>query len=76
MSVKELFKKLGYENLFWQADHTIEYVKYEEDDFYGKKLVTSIAFHKRNKKIKIVGVITIEELQAINKQCEELRWNE
>ena len=75
MNAKEMFEKLGYETeLFWQKDHTIEYLKREEDDFYGMAVMTSIIFHKRLKQIKINGIINKDDLQAINKQIEELGW--
>lgn len=75
MTAKKMFKELGYEtNCWWQKDHTIEYVKYEEDDFYDKRLSISIIFHKRAKMVKVVGTLAVEDLQAINKQIEELGW--
>lgn len=76
MKAKEMFKQLGYKtDCIWQKDHTIEYVKYEEDDFYDKRLSVSIIFHKRAKIVKVVGVLAVNDLQAINKQIEELGWN-
>jgi hypothetical protein len=75
MSAKEMFEKLGYEtDLFWQKDYTIEYLKRKEDDFYGMIIATTITFHKRLKQIKINGTINKDDLQAINKQVEELGW--
>lgn len=75
MNAKEMFEKLGYEaDLFCQKDHTIEYLRREEDDFFGTSVVSSIIFNKRLKKIKIVGILKIEDIQAINKQIEELGW--
>ena len=76
MSAKEMFEELGYEtDLFWQKDHTIEYLKREEDDFFETSVVSSIIFNKRLKKIKLCGIIDIKDIQAINKQVEELGWN-
>lgn len=75
MSAKEMFEKLGYEtDLDWQKDHTIEYIKRKEDDFFGTSVVSLIIFNKRLKVIKLNGIIGIKELQAINKQVEELEW--
>lgn len=74
MTAKEMFEKLEYIRPYYEKDHTIEYISYQEDDFYGRTLKTSIIFNKRTKSIKIVGIITLEELQAINKQIEELGW--
>jgi len=75
MKAKKMFEGLGYEtNCWWQKDHTIEYAKYEDDEFYGTRLDCSIIFHKRTKKVKIVGACSIDELKAINQQCKELGW--
>ena len=76
-TAKEMFEKLGYKtDLWWEKDHTIEYLKKEEDEFEGYRIVSSIIFYKRLKKIKVSGVISIKDLQAINKQVEELGWGE
>lgn len=75
MTAKEMFEKLGYEtDLYWQKDHTIEYIKRKEDDFFGTSVVSSIIFNKKLKMIKLNGIIDIKDIQAINKQIEELGW--
>jgi hypothetical protein len=68
MTAKEMFKKLRYENI-QSRDKTL--LKYERN---GMK---KIWFDLENKEILIDGVcyFTLEELQAINKQVEELGWN-
>lgn len=39
MTAEEMFEKLGYKtDLLWQKDHTIEYLKREEDDFLEHQL--------------------------------------
>lgn len=73
MSAKTMFKKLGYE-LFITSDNEICYM--------GEKHNWYISFYLDDKVIKCsqndfydtsIG-ISIEELQAINKQIEELGW--
>ena len=56
--------------------------KYEETKnevniyyIFDKGIEPSISFLKNNKEIAVKDVITLEELQAINKQIEELGWN-
>lgn len=76
MTAKEMFEKLGY--------------KYYEDDIYFLKYYKTyklshdkeIKFHKADKTFTVKddnGInyrwINLKELQAINKQIEELGWN-
>ena len=88
MTAQEMFKKLNYECLE-DHDNYIEYIT-KWIDWYGKG-VCEIVFdynikqieiycyidrkevNKENKNIDIV--LSVEELQAINKQVEELGWN-
>ena len=84
MRAAEMFDKLGYERD--ESCDGILYSKYIDSDRYGVE-EQSIYFDKLNKTFqKYVGEagfsakkfdadITLEELQAINKQIEELRWN-
>ena len=77
MSAKEMFEKLGYkrfENNYWM------YFTKGANSTYP---VDRISFIKKKKEIEIerfthhktlVKNITISELQAINKQVEELGW--
>ena len=69
MSAKEMFKKLGYEYELTE-DNVIEYWKNINDINY------EIDFDLDIKKLSILwnNNITLEELQAINKQVEELGW--
>lgn len=80
MTAKEMFEELGYK--------LKQYYVYEKviptDTYY---YVTSISFNDRDfvhiltkmagqgKEQDIVSSLTLEELQAINKQIEELGWN-
>lgn len=68
MSAKEMFEKLRYENI-QSRDKTL--LKYERN---GMK---KIWFDLEYKEILLDGVchFKLKELQAINKQVEELGWN-
>ncbi len=66
MKAKEMFEKLGF-----KEDFHIAYIKYhnEEEDKY-------IWFDKAAKTIEIMFDINMDLLKAINKQVEELGWND
>ena len=65
-SAKELFEELGYVINVWKS--SIEYFNYDENK--------NIWFNFDTKTVEIGVVdITIKELNAINKQVEELGWN-
>lgn len=71
-SAKEMFEELGYEKI-----ETID----EEDCILYKKDDVSIYIFPNKKEIRksyngmlLLSNITLDELQVINKQCEELRW--
>ena len=66
MSAKEMFEQLGYKQTNNNTYSTC--YKNEEEDYY-------IYFYNYSKKIEVLHDITIQELQAINKQVEELGWN-
>lgn len=77
MSAREMFEELGY---IQSANYDKEIVyNYDFEDF---STYSYICFNKFDKKIEmenniIVGCdITIRTLQAINKQIEELHWND
>lgn len=74
MTAKEMFEKLGY-----KQEYHISYLKYYREiqqnccDDVNK---SQIWFDPIDESFeKIGGLITMEELQAINKQIEELGWN-
>ena len=71
MSAKEMFEKLGYEYELTE-DNVIEYWKNVNGINY------EIDFDLDIKKLSILwnNNITLKELQAINKQVEELGWTE
>lgn len=66
MSARELFEKLGFDLV-----ETTPYMMYyynEENDIY-------IWFYNNSKTIEIVNEFTLDILQAINQQANELGWN-
>ena len=73
LTADEMFEKLGYEILF--KDKNI--IQYE---FEGKYMDNEIRFDLKGKTVlKEYSTgesqeISIQELQAINKKCEELGW--
>jgi 5-bromo-4-chloroindolyl phosphate hydrolysis protein len=66
VNAKEMFEKLGYE---LEEDNWIIYSN-EEDAIV---FMDDKTFYKRH--YYDAGDITMKELQAINKQVEELGWN-
>lgn len=71
MSAKEMFENLGYE---YEIKKTRIIARlYDTDDM----LAISISFHTITKRINIDCLsedLDMNELQAINKQVEELNW--
>lgn len=71
MTAKEIFEKLGYKKICDDANYII----------YNCGEVFEIRFYKPQQNFsvyyeeEIYNTIDIEELQAINKQIEELGWN-
>lgn len=67
MNAEEMFKKLGYKKVQLSSSNYIEYKRDDDDGYFVFDLIS-----------KEIGVgyyfITMEELEAINKQCEELVW--
>lgn len=73
MTAKEMFEKLGYTYTYYPYTHTIECFLDTDEDFHFTN--NTINFYKKHKKVEINGYLSTEELQAINKQIEELGWN-
>ncbi len=88
MSAKEMFEKLGYLRKIQTSFYEKEDVKYIKDNKITKTK-RIIEFSNNGKYIDITeqfkenlpedninyNYIDLEELQAINKQIEELHWN-
>lgn len=71
-TAREMFEELGYE--YQENIYKLDYTIFNKDKF------KIISFYKDDKTFYKQedyepGDITLEELQAINKQVEELKWN-
>lgn len=64
-SARELFKELGYDLV--EITPYMMYYHNEENDVY-------IWFYNKRKTIEIVNEFTLDILQAINQQVNELGW--
>ena len=56
----KIFEELGYKKKF--------------NNYYEHDFGTTIEFENKYKEINIRGLIEMQELQAINKKCEEMGW--
>lgn len=67
MNAEEMFGKLGYKKVGLSRSERLVYERFEDDNFFS--------FDLTSKEIYVCeSSITVEELEAINKQCEELGW--
>lgn len=71
-TAKEMFEELGYE--VYKGFCYIEYTKKEPINRYQCESY-QIRFYENDKKVSAYQNLTIAELKAINKQVEELGWN-
>ena len=81
MSAKKMFKKLGYKK--WPKKYNKNMIMYEREEkligAIGEKYYKIIVyFNLTDKKIQFSPYYrySLQELKAINKQVEELHWNE
>lgn len=80
-TAKEMFSKLGYEKLYKHNSYMFyekelkKNPKYENDYVHIGFEFVDKTFSKTYGDDNSVYEITMEELQAINKQIEELGWN-
>ena len=79
MKAREMFKELGYEYNTVKFKNEITRIEYIRDYEYS----SNISFHLGNKSFNVwfgedkqSGGITVDMLNAINKQIEELGWLE
>ena len=78
-SAKEMFEELGYELVF-ENEEVLRYRKNKNLDVEFWKVYEKITGEKIRKYIKVSNIrnipyfISVELLQAINKQVEELHW--
>ena len=67
MNAEEMFKKLGYKKVKFGRLGNFSYERFSDDKYF--------IFDLNSKEIYVCeDSITVEELRAINKQCEELGW--
>ena len=72
MTAKEMFERLGYEYNYYPNSHKI--ICFLNRDYEFHFVSNTIIFYKKQKTVKIEGYLNLKELQAINKQVEELGW--
>lgn len=65
-----MFEKIGY-TVSEQLENGIVYLKETDDEDME---ISFIDYEKTVEVDKFDGLITMQELQAINKKCEELGW--
>lgn len=80
MKAKDMFEKLGYkqENWCFEDENTIDEIIYYKSGKFDSNVTfrlnnKCIRIHRKNE--KIAGWCDMKMLQAINKQVEELGWN-
>ena len=78
MKAKEMFEELGYE-IESDGNISLIYIKYEEDKDKETGCIHKIIFDKAFTRVahttnSCFDFIDYKELQAINKQIEELGW--
>ena len=74
MSAKEMFEELGYKQKI-QNDVIYYFKEINIPKRYGSTIFYHINFILKDKEIFISKNLSLEELKAINKQVEELGWN-
>lgn len=81
MSAKEMFEELGYKKCQYFTEPNKKLKYYKDDDnviiFYINMIpeIMNKTFEKTGEYDGMCDGITTEELEAINKQVEELGWN-
>ena len=75
MSAKEMFEELGYE----LVETNSAGVKLTMIEYYNFETTSTINFWTPiniDIDLQISGHLTVKDIQAINKQIEELHWND
>lgn len=67
MNAEEMFGKLGYKKGTANSPGYLGYERFEDDKYFSFDLISKEIYVCEDR-------ITVEELKAINKQCEELGW--
>lgn len=70
-SAKEMFEELGY-----KREHHIAYIKYTKDTALIDDCTDFVFFEQETEEIEVRFNIDMPLLKAINKQIEELGWND
>lgn len=71
MNADEMFEKLGYKIIIKNGN----YIKYKKDDDNVYYFLNDVReYYKSGEYDGMCGNTTMQELQAINKKCEELGW--
>lgn len=73
MNAREMFEKLGYKEIENNAEEITYESKIKIDDW--EQEISSITFWLNEKLLDFDNYINVNVLQAINKQVEELGWN-
>ena len=70
----KIFEELGYEKIEDnRTDIACIYVNYKKYSMFTT--IVRVIFHYKTKKITVANeYMTMQELKAINKKCEELGW--
>lgn len=71
----EMFEELGYRKLNKKEMELKFYKEYAElvECYYEKPMTVCAIFYK-NKSFDVISSKNMQELQAINKKCQELGW--
>jgi hypothetical protein len=72
-TAQEMFEELGYKYKYMPNSHYISYYLDTDDEMHFTG--NSIKFMKKYKKVVLDGYFNMYDLQAINKQVEELGWD-
>ena len=82
MTAKEMFEELGYKEVDGYVGKMYEKETIERDKIFGEyQKIKHIHFYEKKVSVNITtcfggkGIVDINELKAINKQVEELGWN-
>lgn len=79
MSAKEMFEELGYTNTGLLKEPSVHYENKEWEtaiSIFDNEKGRAIHIYPLGDTYQDSGFICVEELKAINKQCQELGWIE
>ena len=73
MNADKMFEKLGYEKVYFSNNPFVA-TAYEKDNDNVIVFRNDKTFKKQGKYDSMCDSVTMQELQVINKKCEELGW--